>query len=46
MLTAMGLPRARALASVRFSLGWASTDADVDAALTVVPAVVERLRAA
>ena len=46
VLTAMGLTRARALASIRFSLGWASTDADVDAALTVVPAVVERLRAA
>ena len=46
VLVAMGLPRERALASVRFSLGWASTAADVDAALAVVPGAVERLRAA
>lgn len=46
VLVAMGLPRERALASVRFSLGWASTPADVDAALAVVPGAVERLRAA
>ena len=46
VLTAMGLPRERALSSVRFSLGWASTAADVDAALAVVPDVVTRLRAA
>ncbi|MFM7225078.1 MAG: cysteine desulfurase family protein, partial [Actinomycetota bacterium] len=46
VLTAMGLPRPRALASVRFSLGWASTAADVDAALVIVPAVVAGMRAA
>ncbi|MFM8973792.1 MAG: cysteine desulfurase family protein [Actinomycetota bacterium] len=46
VLTAMGLPRPRALASVRFSLGWASTAADVDAALAIVPAVVAGMRAA
>jgi cysteine desulfurase len=44
VLLAMGMPRERALSSVRFSLGWASTAADVDAALEVVPRVVERLR--
>jgi cysteine desulfurase len=46
VLAAMGLSRADALASVRFSLGYASTDADVDLALDVVPAAVARLRAA
>lgn len=30
--------------SLRLSLGWATTDADVDLALSVVPEVVERLR--
>ena len=44
VLAAMGLPRADALASVRLSLGFASTDADVERALTVIPAAVERLR--
>jgi cysteine desulfurase len=46
VLAAMNVPVARALASVRFSLGASSTDADVDAALTVVPGAVARLRAA
>jgi cysteine desulfurase len=46
VLAAMGVPEARALASVRFSLGASSVDADVDAALAVVPAAVARLRAA
>jgi cysteine desulfurase len=46
VLAAMGLTRADALASVRFSLGYASTDADVERALEVVPAAVARLRAA
>ena len=44
VLAAMGLPRADALASIRLSLGFASTDADVERALTVIPAAVERLR--
>ncbi|HEX5615663.1 MAG TPA: cysteine desulfurase family protein [Acidimicrobiia bacterium] len=44
VLVAMGLERERALSSVRFSLGWASTDADVDHAVAVVPDVVARLR--
>ena len=46
VLSAMGMTRERALSSVRFSLGWASTDADVDAALAIVPDAVARLRAA
>ena len=46
VLLAMGMPRDRALSSVRFSLGYASTRADVDAALAVVPEVVAKLRAA
>ena len=46
VLDAMGVPRADALASVRLSLGFASTAADVDAALAVVPRAVEQLRSA
>jgi cysteine desulfurase len=41
---AMGLSRPDALASVRLSLGFASTPADVDAALEVVPRAVAQLR--
>ncbi len=44
VLTAMGISPADALTSVRFSLGHTSTDADVDGALKVVPAAVDRLR--
>jgi cysteine desulfurase len=44
VLEAMGMPRAHALASVRFSLGYASTRADVARALDVVPRAVARLR--
>ena len=44
VLLAMGMPRERALSSVRFSFGYASTQADVDAALTIVPEVVAKLR--
>jgi hypothetical protein len=42
----MGLPRERALASIRLSLGFPSTDADIDRALAVIPAAVAQLRAA
>jgi cysteine desulfurase len=45
VLLAMGMERARALSSVRFSLGYASTGADIDEALQVIPEVVEKLRA-
>jgi cysteine desulfurase len=44
VLLAMGLPRDIALASVRFSLGWASTTVDVEHAIAVVPDAVARLR--
>lgn len=45
VLAAMGVPRDVAGGSLRLSLGWSTTDADVDLALEVVPAAVERLRA-
>ncbi|HEY6317014.1 MAG TPA: cysteine desulfurase family protein [Acidimicrobiia bacterium] len=45
VLEAMGVPRAEALASIRLSLGFASTDEDVDRALAAIPAAVDRLRA-
>jgi cysteine desulfurase len=46
VLAAMGLARDDALVSIRLSLGFASTEADVDAALAVIPASVEQLRPA
>jgi cysteine desulfurase len=46
VLGAMGLSRDDALASIRLSLGYASTAADVDAALEVIPRAVEQLRPA
>jgi cysteine desulfurase len=44
VLTAMGLSPARARASIRFSLSKLTTEADIDFALSLVPAAVERLR--
>jgi cysteine desulfurase len=44
VLAAMGVPRERALGSLRLSLGAASTAADVDLALEVIPAAVAQLR--
>ncbi len=44
VLTAMGLSAARARASVRFSLSRLTTQDDVDFALEIIPAAVERLR--
>lgn len=44
VLVAMGLSAEEARGSVRFSFGADSTEADVEAALAVVPRVVERLR--
>jgi len=47
VLLAMGLPPQRARASVRFSLGHTTTDADIDAALEIIPRAVKQiLRAA
>ena len=45
VLMAMGLDKARARASLRFSLLKTATDADVDHVLRVVPEAVEQLRA-
>jgi cysteine desulfurase len=44
VLAAMGVPRPLALGSLRLSLGPASTDADVDRALEVIPPAVAQLR--
>ena len=44
VLAAMGVGRDVARGAIRFSLGWSSTDADVDHALAVIPAAVAQLR--
>jgi cysteine desulfurase len=44
VLKAMGLPHARTLGSIRFSLGAANTDADVDRVIEALPPIVEKLR--
>jgi len=44
VLKAMGLPHARTLGSIRFSLGAANTDADVDRVIDTLPPIVEKLR--
>lgn len=44
VLAAMGFDRALAFGSLRLSLGYASTDVDVDAVLASLPPAVERLR--
>lgn len=43
VLLAMGLTTERARSSIRFSLGYATTAADIDAGLAVVPETVHRL---
>jgi cysteine desulfurase len=44
VLTAMGVPRALALGSIRLSLGHDTTAADVERAVAVFPRVVEKVR--
>jgi cysteine desulfurase len=44
VLVAMGVPRERALGAIRFSFGRESTQADVERAAAVVPAVVAKVR--
>jgi cysteine desulfurase len=44
VLKAMGLPHQRTLSSIRFSLGAANTEADVDRVIRVLPALVDKLR--
>ncbi|MEM7337331.1 MAG: cysteine desulfurase family protein [Actinomycetota bacterium] len=46
VLAAMGVDRRLAAGSLRLSLGYSTTDADVDAALAAVPAAVGQIRAA
>jgi cysteine desulfurase len=45
VLTAMGVPRDLAVGAIRFSLGRATAEADVDAAAAAFPRVVARVRA-
>ena len=45
VLSAMGLTPARARSCVRFSFSHYNTDADIDAALEILPPMIERLRA-
>ena len=44
VLLAIGLPHEKAHGSLRMTLGSSSTDADVDAVLKTLPAIVSRLR--
>ena len=44
VLRAMGLATARARNSLRFSLGWETTQAEIDFVIDVLPALVTRLR--
>jgi cysteine desulfurase len=46
VLTAMGLSSAEARASIRLSVGWTNTEADIAAALELIPAGVARVAAA
>jgi cysteine desulfurase len=46
VLLAMGLPEADARGALRFTLGHDTTEAEVDALLTVLPGVVQQARAA
>jgi cysteine desulfurase len=44
VLLAMGLSDAEARSTIRFSLGWTTTAEETDAALRIVPPLVERVR--
>jgi cysteine desulfurase len=46
VLSAMGVDARSAVGSIRVSVGWGSTDADVERFLAILPRTVERLRAA
>jgi cysteine desulfurase len=43
-LEALGVSRQDSEGAVRFSLGWATTEADIERVIEVVPPIVERLR--
>ncbi len=44
VLVAMGLPAARIEGSIRFSLGWGTTEVEIEEVLQKVPPIVERIR--
>jgi cysteine desulfurase len=44
VLAAMGVPAGLAAGALRLTLGWTTTDAEVDRALAVIPAAAARLR--
>jgi cysteine desulfurase len=44
VLLALGLTEEEARSTIRFSLGWTTTAEEVDAALRIVPPLVERVR--
>jgi cysteine desulfurase len=44
VLLAMGVTKEEALTSLRLTLGWSTTEAEIEVAATVVPAAVARLR--
>lgn len=44
VLAAIGIPPAQALASLRLTLGYENTDADVDYVIAVLPTIIERIR--
>ena len=44
VLLAMRLPRERVESSIRFSLGWGTTEQEIEEALERIPPVVERVR--
>ncbi len=44
VLSAMGVPKELGMGALRLSLGYASTNADIDEALDVIPAAVRQLR--
>ncbi len=46
VLAAMGYPRELAAGSLRMSLGFGTTDADIDRALAIIPECVQTLRSA
>ena len=46
VLAAMGVPPSQGAGALRLSLGWSSTESEVDHALAVIPAAAARLRGA
>ena len=46
VLAAMGLPSQQIEGSIRFSLGWGTTEAEIDEVLQKVPPIVEKIRKA